>query len=66
MSPLKKFDIYESKAIESAARTGARELGKLREALEGKRAFGAQVRLLCVLSRRGHIDLAALIESVGK
>lgn len=53
----------EQMAIMAAARSGPRELARLRDALAGKRAYVAQVRLLLELARRGHVDLSDLASS---
>ena len=58
---LKNIDSYERAAIQSVARTGCIQYANLRDALEGKRAFGAQVRLLIELARRGHVNLTELV-----
>lgn len=58
-----KIDTYEQLAVLATARTGRPELVKLRDALAGERPFGAQVRLLLELARRGHVDLQALLDA---
>ena len=58
-----KLDTYQNLEILAAARSGARELRGVKEALAGKRPFGAQVRLLLELAARGHVDLAHLLAS---
>lgn len=55
-----KISSYERMAVQGAARSGPRQYAALRDAVNGKREFNAQVRLLLELARRGHIDLAAL------
>lgn len=61
-----QIDTYEAMAIMATVRTGPRELAKLREAMAGKRPFGAQTRLLLELAARGHVDLAALAKAQGE
>lgn len=50
-------------AILASARSGPRELARLRQALSGSRPFGAQTRLLLELAAREHLDLAALVDA---
>ena len=52
-----KVDSYEAMAICAAVRTGVPQLTAFREALEGKRAFSAQVRLALEFFRRGYLNL---------
>ena len=61
--PKLQIDTYQAMAIMAVVRTGPRELAKLREAIAGKRPFGAQTRLLLELAARGHVDLTALVEA---
>lgn len=58
-----KIDPYEVLTIIGTARTGPVQFEALRAALEGKRPFAAQIRLLLELVRRGRLtadDLVAL------
>ncbi|HEX3850271.1 MAG TPA: hypothetical protein VHW01_04855 [Polyangiaceae bacterium] len=57
-----KIDTYQAFEILAEARSGARELGKVREMLSGEREWGAQVRLLIALARRGHVDINSLVK----
>jgi hypothetical protein len=55
-----KISSYERMAVQAEARTGARQFAAVRDAINGKQPFPAQIRVLLELARRGHVDLNAL------
>lgn len=55
------IDSYERATIQAVARTGAVQYAALRDAIEGKGPFTAQIRLLLELVRRKRITMDDLL-----